>query len=129
MNNEWIGVDLDGTLALHARPDWFDNIDAPVQAMVDRVKEWLAQGKDVRIVSARACDLEHTVGGVPQFHDYQVSLIQSWCERHIGIRLPVQFWKDYYMQELWDDRAVQVERNTGRAIQDSLKDEQKGGTE
>jgi len=30
--------------------------------------------------------------------------------------LPVQCWKDPFMLELWDDRAVQVRPNTGETL-------------
>jgi hypothetical protein len=69
--------------------------------MVMRVRQWLAQGKDVRIFTARA--------GVPEHIPY----VEAWCEKHIGKRLPVTDRKDYKMLEMWDDRAVQVRTNTG----------------
>jgi hypothetical protein len=103
----WVGVDLDGTLAVH--PDWegFDpyRIGPPVLRMVDRVKAWIAAGIDVRVFTARASDNDPAV----------VKCIQDWCEKHVGKRLPVTCTKDYQMIELWDDRAVQVIRNTGIA--------------
>lgn len=42
--------------------------------------------------------------------------IHSWCKQHIGQALAVTCVKDYRMFELWGDRAVQVEPNTGRPI-------------
>lgn len=42
--------------------------------------------------------------------------IHSWCKQYIGQALAVTCVKDYRMFELWDDRAVQVEPNTGRPI-------------
>lgn len=48
----YIGVDLDGTLAeYHGWGD--DSIGAPVPKMLARVKKWLAEGQEVRIVTAR----------------------------------------------------------------------------
>ena len=35
---------------------------------------------------------------------------------YIGQELEVTHMKDYAMVELWDDRAVSVEKNTGRAV-------------
>lgn len=47
MNGGWIGVDLDGTLAEYH--GWDDGrIGAPIPKMVQRVKQWLAEGKEVR---------------------------------------------------------------------------------
>lgn len=48
-------------------------------------------------------------------HD-AVLAIHSWCKQHIGQALAVTCVKDYRMFELWGDRAVQVEPNTGRPI-------------
>jgi len=47
-----------------------------------------------------------------------ITPIQEWCKKHIGQVLEVTNVKDYGMIELWDDRAVQVEMNTGRRIGD-----------
>lgn len=106
----WIGVDLDGTLAFY--DNWVspDHIGEPVPAMVERVKAWLGQGVEVRIVTARAWQ-------APQ---KTIDIVQDWTERHIGHRLPVTCTKDYGMIQLWDDRAVQVEPNTGMPIQSIL---------
>lgn len=103
MKNGWIGVDLDGTLALY--DNWIspDHIGEPIPAMVDRVKAWLGQGIEVRIFTARAY----------QATDAEISHIQDWAEAHIGHRLPVTCVKDSSMRELWDDRAVRVKANTG----------------
>jgi len=40
----------------------------------------------------------------------------SWCEKHLGLALPVTCVKDMHMIELWDDRAVQVVTNTGMPV-------------
>ena len=48
----------------------------------------------------------------------QTMLIQDWCEKHIEYVLAIVCEKDYQMIELWDDRAVTVERNTGRILTD-----------
>jgi len=39
--------------------------------------------------------------------------IEEWCRQHIGQVLEVTNVKDFGMIELWDDRAIQVESNTG----------------
>ena len=53
MTRGWIGVDLDGTLATHDGKR-SQRIGAPIPAMVERVKMWLREGREVRIVTARA---------------------------------------------------------------------------
>ena len=42
--------------------------------------------------------------------------IADWCLEHIGQALPVTCIKDFEMIELWDDRAVAVETNTGKVL-------------
>ena len=101
--SSWVGVDLDGTLAIYG--GWNGGeIGEPIPAMASRVRNWLADGKDVRIFTARA--------SVPEL----IQAVQDWCEKHFGVRLPVTNVKDFAMGELWDDRAVQVEPNTGRRV-------------
>ena len=36
--------------------------------------------------------------------------------KHIGQELEVTCTKDFGMIELWDDRAIRVEKNTGKII-------------
>lgn len=117
----WIAVDLDGTLA-HFET-WGDgSIGAPIPLMVSRVKRWLSEGKDVRIFTARvallkgAYSMESGKEASQEFVEEQTQLIQDWCEEHIGARLPVTCVKDFFMLELWDDRAVGVVMNTGEII-------------
>jgi hypothetical protein len=42
--------------------------------------------------------------------------IEAWCLLNVGQVLPITHEKDFGMIELWDDRAVTVEENTGRVI-------------
>ena len=121
--NTWIGVDLDGTLAQY--DGWNDGaIGAPIPAMVERVRGWLAEGKDVRIFTARvglqpdAFSVESQRYADAEFVAAETTKIQDWCEQHIGVRLPVTNVKDFGMVALYDDRAFRVEKNTGRIIGD-----------
>ena len=115
----WIGVDLDGTLAHYDKFVDILSIGPPIMPMVERVKGWLAEGKEVRIFTARVYPEREVkdlvTGRIIQMADV-VNEIQGWCETHIGKRLPVTCIKDFHMIELYDDRAVQVEMNTGRLI-------------
>ena len=108
----WIAVDLDGTLAEYEPGSPWDGVEIgpPVPAMVDRVRRWLAAGRDVRVFTARVGPVRDAA--YPEI----VGAIQDWCLAHVGKILPVTATKDYHMLELWDDRAVQVERNTGRPV-------------
>jgi len=107
----WIGVDLDGTLARYDGWVGIDHIGDPVPLMLERVKRWLGEGKDVRIMTARVC---------PQRNDLDRELaatyISLWCREHVGRHLSITHEKDFQMVELWDDRCIQVEPNTGRRV-------------
>lgn len=107
--NGWIGVDLDGTLAEYDHWRGADHIGKPIPAMARRVAGWLSEGREVRILTAR-------VSGTPEERAAALRPIQIWCLRVFGMYLPVTCEKDYGMIELYDDRAVQVEMNTGKLI-------------
>lgn len=103
-------VDFDRTLATYE--SWEKNgskLGAPIGPMVERIKYWLAKGKDVRIFTARAADSNPRRPG-------DMLAIEAWCEEHIGAVLPIQNWKDFTTEAIWDDLAVSVEANTGRIV-------------
>lgn len=102
----WIGVDLDATLAHYDVWRGPEHVGEPIPLMVERVKGWLTEGKRVKIFTARM----HAGA------DEVVPPIQAWCLEHIGEVLEVTNIKDFLMKELWDDRAIQVEPNTGRRV-------------
>lgn len=97
----WIGVDFDETLASYSPGQGMEFLGKPIPKMVLRVKEWLNQGIEVRIFTARA--------SVPEL----IPPIEAWCLLHIGVKLQVTNQKDFGMIELWDDRAVRVMPGTG----------------
>jgi hypothetical protein len=101
----WIGVDLDGTLAQYDYYRGNEHVGAPVEKMVKRVRKWIDEGKDVRLFTARK---PHPA-------------IKRWMQEHLGKVLPITNQKDPHMQVLYDDRAVQVERNTGETDPDHEK--------
>jgi hypothetical protein len=121
--NGWYGVDLDGTLAQYDGWQGPHHIGPPVPAMLARVKRWLAAGCEVRIMTARvsipaqarAAGREPTVAELAE-HRAAVAAIDNWCLTHVGVVLESTCFKDFGMRELWDDRAVQVEANTGRRM-------------
>lgn len=110
----WIGVDLDGTLAEYDGWKGVDHVGRPVSLMLSRVKSWLEIGHpvygevEVRIMTAR---VSH-----PADYDEALAAVRAWCIEHLGVALEVTNEKDFGMLELWDDRAVQVEANTGRRM-------------
>lgn len=120
----WIGVDLDGTLARfeEGQPRDPSFIGEPIPRMVARVKEWLAAGEEVRIVTARADGgLAAIAAGDmagEMYRDVELcaGFVTAWCLEHLGVALKVTAAKDYAMRQLWDDRAVQVLPNTGISL-------------
>ena len=114
----WIGVDLDGTLALTCSNT--REIGAPIAPMLARVHDWLDQGLEVRIVTARvgASGVVLRDGTVDDQRnaERQRALIDAWCVEHVGQSLPITASKDIRMLELWDDRAVQVVTNAGNRV-------------
>jgi hypothetical protein len=74
--------------------------------MVERVKRWLAAGREVKVFTARAAESN------PRRAE-DVLAIGAWCKEHIGAELPVTNQKDFKCAAIWDDIAVTVESNTG----------------
>lgn len=110
-NSGWIGVDLDGTLAHYEGFQGTEHIGEPIMPMVNRVRGWLSQGKNVKIFTARmhGHGMPLIGGGIADVK----TPIEQWCIRHLGACLDVTNSKDFGMIELWDDRCIQVEANTG----------------
>jgi hypothetical protein len=102
----WVGIDLDGTLAEYYGWVAPDVIGDPIMPMVKRVTQLLEMGVDVRIFTAR---------GSINDEDRSIAYpaIERWCLKHIGMVLPITNVKDIKCLLIYDDRAVQVERNTG----------------
>ena len=113
--DDWIGVDFDGTLAVYTHWQGSHHTGDPVPEMVARVKQWLAMGKKVRVLTARVYSPQDDATSQREAAEALLA-IHHWCIEHIGQALPVTCIKDYGMIEFWDDRAVAVERNTGRPI-------------
>jgi hypothetical protein len=111
MKTGWYGVDLDGTLA-HYETYGNGEIGDPIPKMVERVKRWIAEGKEVRIFTARMS--QHEDPNKQRNLEEVRNKIENWCIKHIGTKLKVTNIKDHNLIELWDDRAVGVVKNTGR---------------
>lgn len=120
--NGWIGVDLDGTAAHYDGWQGAGHIGAPIPLMVARIKRWLAEGKEVRIFTARAYCPELPAPHHPDAlfimhargqHAESMRAIRQWCLEHIGQVLPITNQKDFAMEQLWDDRAIPVAFNQG----------------
>ena len=125
-NNGWYAVDLDGTLAHYDHWRGNDHVGEPIPRMLARVKQWLAEGKTVKIFTARVAG-----HGLPIFQADGSTIpadaktpIEEWCKKHVGQVLEITNQKDYGMIECWDDRSVQVIPNTGIALQEILQERQ-----
>ena len=93
----YIAFDFDGTLAR-------EHTLEPVPLMVDRLRNYLKQGIECRILTARANDR------------HGISLVKDWLKQHDLPDLEVTSQKDYMMVVLYDDRARQVVRNEGIVV-------------
>lgn len=112
MHKGWLGVDLDGTLAQYdGRWKGPEQIGEPIELMANRVKQWLVEGVDVRIFTARV----YWDGNEPTYkaHLEAKKHVEEWSHKVFGVTLPVTCTKDFSMVQLYDDRAVQVMLNAG----------------
>ena len=104
----WIAVDLDGSLAVYDTFKGHEHIGEPIWPMVNRVFQWLAEGKIVKIFTARASEPD------PQKRLVALDAIAKWSLTVFGTSLPVTCIKDYGCVAIWDDRAIQLIKNTGQ---------------
>ncbi|RWP84741.1 MAG: hypothetical protein EOR11_19975 [Mesorhizobium sp.] len=109
--NGWIGVDLDGTLAEYTKWQGIRHFGQPIIPMVLRIKMWLDEGIEVRIFTARVAGLEGD-----ELHAFTVALHKWLAIEAMLPPLQATNVKDFNMLELYDDRAVQVELNTGKLV-------------
>jgi hypothetical protein len=126
----WIGIDLDRTLAEYHKWEGYEAIGKPIPTVLDFVKRLIVEGKEVRIFTARAHPIvqpvreqftEYQIGLVSHFPELQGAMracnaIREWCIEHIGRTLTITCVKDYHMDTLYDDRAVQVVANKGLKV-------------
>lgn len=101
-----VAVDLDGTLARWNPDDDYDpsKIGSPVKPMVERVKKMIEDGHEVVIHTAR-------VGSDGSFPH-----IKAWLRENGLGDLRITNKKEPEMSHFYDDRAVAVERNTGKIL-------------
>lgn len=110
----WIGFDLDGTTAYDDGWQGPQHIGEPVPKIVQMIKDYLAQGKTVKIFTARVAvdDPDCSIAE-------KIRIIQDWTEEHIGVRLEVTCVKDPMMELLYDDKAVRVVLNAAARLLDA----------
>lgn len=94
-------VDLDGTLAHHAGEFDPEVVGEPIEAMMKRVKKWIADGHTVKIFTARAA----TESNIPP--------VRKWLKKHGLGDLEITNEKTPDMNFFVDDKAVAISRNKG----------------
>jgi hypothetical protein len=103
-SKEFIGVDFDGTLAFYGKWRGWNHLGKPVPKMLKRVKDWLKQGKRVKIFTARYYGLNR---------DRVLPVFKKWFKDNGLPELELTNEKTPDMYEIWDDRAVSVIKNKG----------------
>lgn len=104
MNKKWIGFDLDGTLAVDT-PDRADDtiIGEPIPKMIDKLKYHLQAGNTCKIFTGRAHNAKQET----------LYAIEDWCKKNIEQVLEIVDYKDHDLIFFYDDKAIEVEYNTG----------------
>lgn len=101
----YIAVDLDGTLAEYHGWQGIEHIGKPIKPMVQRVKRWLREGREVRCFTARV------------YNDpIAAKIVRGWLNEHGLQQVDTTCVKDRGMVALLDDRATRVELNTGKVL-------------
>lgn len=110
----YYAVDLDACLMYHEDEE-LHGFGPPIPEMLARVKAWLRAGHEVRLFTARAFAWESASGDEKaRLYWSDIYPIDQWCLQHIGQALAITCMKAPHLIELWDDRAVGVEKNTGK---------------
>ena len=106
---EWIGIDLDGTLAYYDGI-WrgIEHIGEPIKPMIEFVTSLLAQGKKIKIFTARAKNRDI----IPYIH--------KWLKENDLPEFEITNEKDFGMIMLYDDRCNQVITNSGEIVKKEI---------
>ena len=143
----WYGFDLDGTLAKYDKWEGINHIGEPVKHMVDLIKIMHAEGRVVKILTARVApreDIEIRPNPYPtdqavydaigrdneeRYRDiYQApkwtarEFVSDWCLKNLGFLPEITHEKDHLMLELYDDRVKQVVPNEGLLVEDLYRE-------
>lgn len=112
---QWVGVDLDGTLAVYH--GWVEegHIGRPLMPMVRRVRQLLAAGWEVKILTARMGE------AIPSDKEAVLAAIRDFCLEQFSVALPVVAAKDQKMVEFYDDRCRQVVSNDGTTVEEAVR--------
>lgn len=103
-------VDLDGTLA-EQKNEYQREIGKPIMPMIELIRNELKQGSEVKIFTARASKWTDELEKLD---------IERFCVQNFGIVLPITAIKEHNIDIYYDDRAIQVKKNTGHIINDKV---------
>jgi hypothetical protein len=107
---QWVGFDLDGTVAANGEWKGVDHIGEPIPNAINLIKDHIAKRIKCKIFTAR-------VGHSDENKNEQArKVIEEYCLKHIGQILEITNKKDPGMILLFDDRARQVIANTGEVV-------------
>lgn len=124
----WIGFDLDGTIAQYDDFVSAEHIGKPIPATMALLRNHLERGVEVRIFTARIWPYPILRSEIELFGPLSeepklkrataeamlaAKAIWKWLADQGLPKLALTTCKDYSMWKLYDDRAVQVEKNTG----------------
>lgn len=113
----WIGVDLDGTLAIYDGWKGLHHIGEPIKPMCDLVRGWIEEGHRVKIMTARVTHTGFDEDRNKREIQDVIATIDEFCIQEFGTTLEVTNVKDFFMTVLYDDRAVGVVPNKGILVQ------------
>jgi hypothetical protein len=113
---QWVGVDLDGTLAEYHGWVREGHIGEPLLPMVRRVRQLLAAGWEVKILTARLGE------AIPSDKGAVLRAIRDFCLAQFSMALPVTMSKDQKMVEFYDDRCRQVVSNKGVTVEEMVEE-------
>lgn len=116
-------VDLDQTLAEYSEGDiekfGHDHIGAPIEAMVERIKDALAKGIEVFIFTARITPSDDSFEQWLEATKSYESVL-NYCRQNLGVELPITNIKLRCFSRFIDDKGDQVVPNTGVSVGDLL---------
>jgi hypothetical protein len=115
-----IGIDFDSTLAHYEHWTTASDVGAPIPAMVEQVKQAMAQGDQFAIFTARANPGDGSYEQMLSATEAMLA-IADWSQKVFGMLLPVTHEKSRFFDEIWDDRARQVVENEGVFATDLLE--------
>lgn len=107
---EWFGIDFDGTLAEYDKWRGPFHTGEPIKATVAWAKRQLKAGKKLKVFTARVAN--------PDQAEVATKAIKKWCKTHLGKELEVTNEKDQFMIGLRDDKLKlqRVITNTGELV-------------